>query len=91
MSQRRIAGTNRLQMSLFFLLPLPPALLVSSCYILLCAKEMVETVFLFPLFWGRHWILSILGTSLLFFGLLYGIYYGAARISSRESGGNISK
>lgn len=84
MEERQIASLGRRQTGLFFLLPLPPAFLISSAYVILCAVRLERSLFYFPGAMGSMWLLGILGRSLLVFGLLYGIYYAAARISANR-------
>lgn len=83
MEERRIRSLDRWQTGLFFLLPLPPAFLVSSLYTALCASGLERSLFYFPATMGPMWLIRLLGRTLLIFGLLYGIYYAAAGISAR--------
>ncbi len=83
MEERRIRRLDRWQTGLFFLLPLPPAFLVSSLYTALCASVLERSLFYFPATMGPMWLIRLLGRTLLIFGLLYGIYYAAAGISAR--------
>ncbi len=84
MADDRIRRLCHWQTGLFFLLPLPPAFLVSSAYVVLCGARLERNLFYFPATMGPLWLFGLLGHSLLVFGLLYGIYYGAARISTSK-------
>lgn len=81
MEARQIRRLGSWQTGLFFLLPLPPAFVVSSAYVLLCGLRLERGLFYFPAAMGPMWLAGLLAKSLLVFGLLYGIYYAAARIS----------
>lgn len=81
MGAGEIRRLSRWQTGLFFLLPLPPAFAVSSAYVLLCGARLERGLFYFPAAMGSMWLPGLLVQSLLLFGLLYGIYYAAARIS----------
>lgn len=85
MEQRQIARVGHWQTGLFFLLPLLPAFLVSSAYVILCGTRLERNLFYFPDTMGALWLIWLLGRSLLVFGLLYGIYYAAARINTTNS------
>ncbi len=82
MEDRQIRRLGGWQTGLFFLLPLPPAFVVSSAYVILCGARLEQGLFYFPAAMGPMWLLGLLAKSLLIFGLLYGIYYAAARISA---------
>lgn len=84
MEERQVARTGRWQMGLFFLLPLPPAILVSSAYVILCAGRLERGLFYFPGICGPLWLPRVLGRTLLVFGLLFFIYYAAARIGEEK-------
>lgn len=81
MNERLIARQNNRQLTLLFLLPLLPALIISSSLISISADNMQASAFHLPVFNGNLWNLQASGISILFFLPLYGIYYAAARIS----------
>lgn len=81
MNERLIAQLNNRQLSLLFLLPLPPSLIIGCCFIGIAADKMQLSAFHLPVFPNHFWIARSLGISLFFFALLYGIYYVAAQIS----------
>lgn len=83
MEPRQVRRLGRWQTRLFFLLPLPPAFAVSSAYVILCGTRLEHGLFYFPSAMGPMWLIWLLVRSLLVFGLLYGIYYAAARISDK--------
>lgn len=83
MSEKNIVRLNNRQLSLMFLLPVLPALIISSCFVYVSAKKMQLSAFRLPAFSNNLWIVGSLSFALLFFILLYGIYYIAARISHR--------
>lgn len=82
---RRLAGRlGRRQLSLFFLLPVLPALVVSSSFVYVGAVKIHAQAFRFPVFGNTFWVIRPLAVSFLLFALLYGVYYAAARISYRQ-------
>lgn len=84
MSVRDIEKSNDRQLSMMFLLPLLPALIISSCFVYVSAQKMQLSAFHLPIFSSNLWIAGSLCASFAFFLLLYGIYYIAARISYRQ-------
>lgn len=84
MSVRDIGKSNDRQLSMMFLLPLLPALIISSCFVYVSAQKMQLSAFHLPIFSSNLWIAGSLCASFAFFLLLYGIYYIAARISYRQ-------
>lgn len=80
MTQRLISGLNGRQLSLVFLLPVLPALIISSSFVYMAGVKIHQSSFALPVFTDNLWIAQAYGITLLFFGLLYGVYYAAARI-----------
>lgn len=81
MNERLIGKLNNRQLSLLFLFPLIPAAVISSCFVYICAVSMERASFNLSAFNGSIWIAQVFIISLIFFLLLYGVYYIAARIS----------
>lgn len=81
MEKRLISKLNNRQLSQIFLLPIVPSLVLSICFVSICAKKILVSFFPIPIVRDILWIGQSIGISLLFFSLLYGIYYVAARIS----------
>ncbi len=84
MNRRDIEKLNNRQLSMMFLLPLLPAFIISSCFVYVSAGKMQLSAFHLPVFSNNLWIIGSLSIALVFFILLYGIYYIAARISYRR-------
>lgn len=84
MNVQDIEKLNNRQLSMMFLLPLLPALIISSCFVYISAGKMQLSAFHLPIFSNNLWIFGSLCVALVFFMLLYGIYYIAARISYRR-------
>lgn len=84
MNRRDIEKLNNRQLSMMFLLPLLPALIISSCFVYVSAGKMQLSAFHLPVFSNNLWIIGSLSIAFVFFILLYGVYYIAARISYRR-------
>lgn len=84
MNIRDIEKLNNRQLSMMFLLPLLPALIISSCFVSVSAEKIQSSIFHLPMFSNSLWIAGSLSVAFVFFILLYGIYYIAARISYRR-------
>lgn len=84
MDAQDIEKLNTRQLSMMFLLPLLPALIISSCFVYISAGKMQLSAFHLPVFSNNLWIFGSLCVAFVFFILLYGIYYIAARISYRR-------
>ena len=84
MEAGQIRRLSHWQTGLFFLLPLPPAFGVSSAYVLLCGARLERSLFYFPAAMGPMWLPGLPVQSLVLFGVLYGIYYAAARIGANR-------
>lgn len=80
MNGRLIASLNGRRLTLLFLFPVLPALAVSSALVYIGGEKIHQSAFALPAFAGPLWIAQAYGISLIFFGLLYGVYYAAARI-----------
>lgn len=81
MDKYMLARLNNRRLSLLFLLPLLPALILSSAFISICTKQILVGFFLLPVIPDILWTLQSIAVSLFLFLLLYGIYYTATRIS----------
>lgn len=81
MEERLIARLNSRQLSQLFLLPLLPALVLSSGFVYICAKKILVSFFVLPIVPDIVWIGQAFGIGLGLFLLLYLVYYLAARIS----------
>lgn len=81
MNAQDIEKINNRQLSMMFLLPLLPALIISGCFVYSSAWKMQLSAFHLPVFSNSLWIFGSLCAAFVFFILLYGIYYIAARIS----------
>lgn len=81
MSERLISKLNNRQLSQIFFLPILPSLILSICFVFICAKKILVSFFLLPMVPDLLWIGQSLGLSLILFSLLYAIYYIAAQIS----------
>lgn len=84
MNAQDVEKLNNRQLSMMFLLPLLPALIISSCFVYISAGKMQLSAFHLPIFSNNLWIFGSLCVAFVFFILLYGIYYIAARISYRR-------
>lgn len=84
MNVRDIEKLNNHQLSMMFLFPLLPALIISSCFIYISAKKIQLSVFHLPVFLNNLWIVDSLCIAFVLFMLLYSIYYIATRISYRQ-------
>lgn len=84
MTEKLIAKANNQQFTLLFMLPLLPALLISSCFVYTGALKMQSAVFHLTAPGSHLWIVKSLGITYIFFILLYGIYYIAVQeVSTR--------
>lgn len=81
MSRQLINRLNNQQLSLLFLLPVLPALIVASGFVYVSAWKIQLSAFHLPVFTNNFWIVQSFGVSAIFFLLLYSVYYIAARIS----------
>lgn len=81
MEEGLIARLGNRQLSQLFLLPLLPALVVSSCFVSICGKKILVSFFPLPVVPDMVWIGQAFGIALGLFLLLYTVYYLAARIS----------
>ena len=86
MSERLVSKLNNRQLSQIFLLPILPSLVLSTCFVYICAKKILVSFFLLPIVPDILWIGQSLSISLVLFFLLYAIYYVAARISYGQRG-----
>ena len=84
MTNKQITKQNTRQLTLLFLLPLLPALIISTSLIYTTAEKIHHTEFHLPILTGQLWIYQSIGTSLLLFTLLYSIYYQTARITNNS-------
>lgn len=80
MNERMIGRLQDRQLAQIFLLPVLPALLVSSCLVLIAAKKILLGFFQLPILPDILWIGQSFGISLALFSVLYAVYYAAARI-----------
>lgn len=80
MNERMIGRLQGRQLAQIFLLPVLPALLVSSCLVLIAAKKILLGFFQLPVLPDILWIGQSFGISLALFSVLYAVYYAAARI-----------
>lgn len=81
MREQRIARANSRQLSHIFLLPLLPALPLSTAYVAISAKHMLGGFFSLPPVPDILWIGQSLGIAWALFAALYAVYYVTARIS----------
>lgn len=86
MSGHLVSKLNNRQLSQIFLLPLIPSLVLSICFVSVCAKKILVSFFPLPIGPDIFWIGQSLVIALVLFLLLYGIYYIAARISYGQRG-----
>lgn len=84
MNKHDIAHMNSCQVALMFLLPVMPAIIISSCFVCISAEKMQLSAFHLPVFSNNLWILVSLGVAFVFFILLYSIYYIAVQISYKR-------
>lgn len=84
MSEYLVSKLNNRQLSQMFLLPIIPALVLSVCFIYICAKQILVSFFPLPIVPDILWIAQSFGISLILFSLLYAVYYAAARISYEQ-------
>lgn len=84
MNEKLINRLNNRQLLLLFLLPVPPALIISGWLIYDGARKIVLDAPGMPVFSDVFWIWKSFGTAVVFFVLVYGIYYAAVRIGGRE-------
>lgn len=82
MNDRLITQLSNRQFTLLFMLPLLPALIISSSFVYTSALKIRSAVFHFATLNNQLWIVSALGISYIFFILLYGIYYIAVQEAS---------
>lgn len=81
MSETLVSRLNSRQLAQIFLLPLLPAMIVSSCFVYVSAGKILSGFFQLPAVPDLVWIGKSLVITLVLFFLLYAIYYAAARIS----------
>lgn len=86
MNERLVSKLNNRQLSQIFLLPLIPSLVLSICFVYVCAKKILVSFFPLPIVPDILWIGQSLAITLVLFSLLYSIYYVAARISYGQRG-----
>ena len=86
MSERLVSKLNNSQLFQIFLLPIFPSLVLSACFIYICAKQILVSFFQLPIVPDIVWIGQSFGISLVLFFLLYAVYYLAARISYGQRG-----
>lgn len=84
MDRQKVEKLNNCQLSMMFLFPILPALVISSCFVYISAEKMQLSAFHLPVFSNSLWIIASLGIASVFFIVLYGIYYIAARMSYRR-------
>jgi len=81
MNEQLVSKLNNLQLLQIFLFPILPSLVISGCFVLICAKKILVSFFPLPIVPDIVWIGQAFGISLVLFLLVYSIYYIAARIS----------
>lgn len=81
MSDKQIVHQNTRQLSLLFFSPVLPSLLTGIFLVAAGSRKMQSGAYELPLFTDNLWLFQSLGISLAVFGLLYCIYYAAARMS----------
>lgn len=81
MSERKVIKLGNRQLFLLFVLPIIPAGIMGITIIYFAAQEMMRGSYSLPIFPGNLWIYQTIGLSVLFFIILYGFYYVAARMS----------
>lgn len=81
MNDRLITRLHNRELSLIFLLPVLPAMIISSCFIWISADKIHLSTFQLPVFTEPLWITRLTLLSFIIFFLFYSIYYIAARIS----------
>lgn len=79
MRNQFINKVNSRQLSMLFIIPVLPSLIVSGCFVYVSAVKMHTSAFYLPVFENNLWIIQSFGGSVLLFIVLYGIYYMAAR------------
>lgn len=84
MNRHDITRMNRCQTALLFLLPLVPALIISSCFVYISAEKMQLIAFHLPVFSSNLWMFTAIGVAFGFFILLYSVYFIAVEISYRR-------
>lgn len=86
MEEQLVSKLNDRQLFRIFLLPLLPSLVLSICFVYICAKKILVSFFQLPLVPDIFWIAQSFGISFVLFSLLYAIYYVATRISYGQRG-----
>ena len=86
MDERLVSQLNSRQLAQIFLLPLIPSVVLSICFVYICAKKILAGFFPLPLMPDILLTGQSLAVSFLLFFALYGIYYAAARISYDQRG-----
>lgn len=86
MSDQLVSKLNNRQLSQIFLLPLIPSLILSICFVYICAKKILVNFFPLPIVADIIWIGQSLMIAIALFLLLYAIYYFAARICYGQRG-----
>ncbi|MDE6220245.1 MAG: ABC transporter permease [Lachnospiraceae bacterium] len=84
MGNQFINKVNNKQLSMLFVIPVLPSLIVSGCFVYVSAVKMQTSAFYLPIFEDNLWIVQSLGGSVLLFTALYGIYYIAARMNYKN-------
>lgn len=80
MNEQLVYKLNNRQLLLLFLFPIFPSLLLSGCFISICAKKILVLFFELPPTPDFLLIGQSLGISLVLFALIYGVYFVAAQI-----------
>ncbi|MDE6318711.1 MAG: hypothetical protein K2M22_03215, partial [Lachnospiraceae bacterium] len=86
MDEGLVTQLNNRQLAQIFLLPLIPSVVLSICFVYICAKKILAGFFPLPLIPDILLTGQSLAVSFLLFFALYGIYYAAARISYSQRG-----
>jgi hypothetical protein len=81
MNKKQIAKLGNQQLFMLFILPVIPASVIGVILICSSAKSLMYGTYSLPIFMGSYWILQTVALSAIFFAILYGLYYAAARMS----------
>lgn len=84
MSEKQIMKLGNRQLLLLFVLPIIPAIIISSSLIFTGAQTMQLNTYSLPMFANNLWAFQTVGISIVLFTLLYGLYYAAARVSYKR-------
>ncbi|MDE5696507.1 MAG: ABC transporter permease [Lachnospiraceae bacterium] len=84
MRNQFINKVNSRQLSMLFIIPVLPSLIVSGCFVYVSAVKIQTSAFYLPVFENNLWIVQSFGGAVLLFIVLYGIYYMAARMNYKN-------